>query len=649
MAIVLVVDSNAANRSHVVTLLGYKGHGVMQAPDGAQALRIARRERPSLVVTEVLMPVMDGFELVRELRADPSLAATPVIFSTADLAIDDVAPIANALGVRHIVAAPVDAQELLQATDEVLAHPATGATAAARTLQREHFRALSATLVAKVQELERVKGALAEAEARNNSVDAGAPSGMISLAAADSASPDPARLREIGAFSGPTSDGARWASLVHTYDRDRMLVAGLAQKIQRDEMDRRLRVAERLESLGQLAAGVAHDFNNLLSVIINCAHFVGNGLKEAAASDPHPRWDQLREDNDGIRDAADRATDLTRRLLLFGRRHVAKTEILDVNAVVEDGLKLLTRTLGEHVLLTHDLDRSVGLVMADHGQLEQVLMNLAVNARDAVGDGGSVVIATRPVELDEDAAAMHVGLRPGVYTCLAVTDDGRGMAPETIARAFEPFYTTKRTGQSSGLGLATVYGIVTGLGGNVSIYSEVGHGTSVRAYLPVAVHAELPEAHEPQTTVAGGSGQVVLLSEDDSEIRMIASRLLRENGYSVVAVDRGTEAWALLKDETTRFDLLLTDVIMPEMSGRELAQRAARLRPELPVLFMSGYADGLLAPGGLLDTSLASTSAIDLLEKPFTERTLLEAVSRGIEHARQNPPAERETARGRPG
>ncbi|MDT4978544.1 MAG: two-component system, cell cycle sensor histidine kinase and response regulator CckA, partial [Pseudonocardiales bacterium] len=284
-------------------------------------------------------------------------------------------------------------------------------------------------------------------------------------------------------------------------------------------------------------------------------------------------------------------------------------------------------TIGEHVQLEHDYDEELRPVMSDPGQLEQVLVNLVANGRDAVGAGGTVAIRTDNLDLDEQTAAMHVGLQPGSYVRVTVTDDGAGMTPETVARAFEPFYTTKPTGQGTGLGLATVYGIVTRLGGSVSIYSEPGRGTSMRVYLPAAQAATAAVASAgpaESAAVASGAGEVILVSEDDDQIRAITARILTENGYSVIAVGRGADALAVLKYDSTRVDLLLSDVIMPQMSGPELADRAALARPTLPVLFMSGYADGLFTPGKV------TAPGVDLLEKPFTQVSLLTAVSRAL-------------------
>jgi CheY-like chemotaxis protein len=284
---------------------------------------------------------------------------------------------------------------------------------------------------------------------------------------------------------------------------------------------------------------------------------------------------------------------------------------------------MLSRTIGEHVQLESKLSPWLWPVNADPTRLEQVIINLVVNARDAVTDTGTVVVATDNVELDDEVVALHAVANPGRYVRVTVADDGEGMTPETVARAFEPFFTTKPKGQGTGLGLATVYGIVNQLDGYVGIYSEPGHGTAVRVYIPAAEGAPR-EASKPVGPMECGLGEVVLVVEDDEQMRSLTSRILSKGGYAVVAADRGSAALALLEDPAARVDLLLSDVVMPEMSGQEVAERAAALRPGLPVLFMSGYAAGLVRPNATLPTG------VDLLQKPFTQGSLLRAVAQAL-------------------
>jgi len=679
MANVLVVDDNAVNRDLVVTLLGYQGHRSMQAADGMRALATARAERPDLIITDLLMPLLDGYELIREIRSDKALADTPVIFYTANYLHSEVRPIAAALGVRHIVSKPIDVEQLMQTVENALADLDRAPIVASQVFDREHQRALSAKLLEKVHELEQAENALRESEARFRSLAEFSPIGILSMGTNGRVSYANPRLREICGIADTVIAGDAWDDLVHPEDREliqnalalslegnvsrgdrlrllrpdgeqrwvKVQVAPVVDQakqtnfvatveditevveaqLQRDEMERRLRASERLESLGELAAGVAHDFNNLLAVIVSYAQFVELGLSNMAREHPDPRLDQMQRDTDAIRGAADRAAELTRQLLIFARRDIVHPEVLDVNGVVSAAVALLGRTIGEHVQLEHDLADGIWPVTSDRGQLDQVLVNLVVNARDAVGDGGVVKLTTDNIVIDEPTAAMHGRLAPGHYVRLTVSDDGMGMVPETISRAFEPFFTTKPTGEGTGLGLSTVYGIVTRMGGSVSIYSERGHGTAIRVYLPACeghmVNAG-PLLVMGSEVGPAGSGAVILVNEDDDEIRAITARILTENGYEVVTSDRGALALELISDESNALDLLLSDVIMPQMSGRELAERAAEIRPDLPVLFMSGYADGLLAPARVLEPG------VELLEKPFTQATLLAAVANSL-------------------
>jgi PAS domain S-box-containing protein len=373
-----------------------------------------------------------------------------------------------------------------------------------------------------------------------------------------------------------------------------------------EQLKERLNQSQRLETVGQLAGGIAHDFNNLLAVILNCADFVQEDVPEDSP---------VHEDVLEIRRAAERAAALTRQLLVFSRRDVVLPTVLDVNGAVAEAEKLLRRTIGEHVALSTGLGDAVWPVMADQGQLEQVLVNLAVNARDAMPSGGRLIIETENVVLDDEAARTYSELASGRYVQLSVTDTGTGMPPEVAARAFDPFFTTKPTGQGTGLGLATIYGIVKSAGGHVFIYSEPGHGTAVKIYLPAAdeeADAAVPLAAEP---VPAGAGETILLVEDEHGVRESTKRILERNGYNVVTATNGVEALAIC-DESAAIDLVLTDVVMPEMSGKELALEIAERHKGTKVLYMSGYTD----------QQIAFSEAGSLIEKPFKSDVLLRRI-----------------------
>jgi PAS domain S-box-containing protein len=394
----------------------------------------------------------------------------------------------------------------------------------------------------------------------------------------------------------------------------------LKARAERQDLERELHQARRLESLGQLAGGVAHDFNNLLGVIVNCAAFLGEEI--AAASWPDERSAAgAGRDLEQIQRAAERAARLTHQLLAFARREMIRPEVIDLNDVVREVQELLRRTLGEHIQLYTDRRTGLWPVLADRGQLEQVLLNVALNARDAMPGGGALLIDTLNVVGDEKLATGWAGVEPGRgYVRLRVCDTGSGMSPETVDRAFEPFYTTKPNGEGTGLGLATAYGIISQAGGLLRIESEAGHGTTITALLPASTEpVAQPGAVEVRARAPIPRGQTILVVEDETDLREITRRMLARNGFQVVTAADGSEALRAARG-TAQIDLLLTDVIMPHMLGKEVAQRVRGLRPHTRVLFMSGYAQPVLASQGTLDPGVA------LIEKPFTEPQLLEKI-----------------------
>jgi hypothetical protein len=369
-----------------------------------------------------------------------------------------------------------------------------------------------------------------------------------------------------------------------------------------------------LESVGQLAGGIAHDFNNILGVIMNYAEFVGDELEVDS---------QAHQDMEEIRRAAERAAALTRQLLIFSRREVVQPELLDLRKVVSGLENLLHRALGERVELETYFSDDLMAIEADPGQIEQVLVNLSVNARDAMPDGGRLLIEVDNAELDAEYTYMHPDTEPGTYVRLKVSDTGIGMDEETIQRAFEPFFTTKGKGEGTGLGLATVYGIVTGAGGRIDIYSEPGIGTTIKVHLPASSAAPSHGQREAKDRPVG-RGEVVLVVEDEPDVRRMAERILTKGGYSVIGTSGGEEALDVCRKDDQPIHLLLTDVIMPGMLGTELVEQIKALRPELGVIFMSGYSHEVLAP-----EALAKQDGAAFIEKPFNATELLQAV-RGL-------------------
>ena len=394
------------------------------------------------------------------------------------------------------------------------------------------------------------------------------------------------------------------------------LQAELAQRgrseKEREKLEEQLRASQKMEAIGSLAGGIAHDFNNLLSVILSYAEF---------AIDDLPTNHPIRNDLLGVKKAATRAAELTRQLLAFSRKQVLQPVPLDVNQIVRGIEKMLRRVLGEHIDFVQLLAPDLGLTLADPGQVEQVLMNLVVNARDAMAEGGQLTIETSNAEVDEDFAASHLAVKPGSFVQLAVTDTGSGMDDQTRERIFEPFFTTKEKDKGTGLGLSTVYGIVKQTGGDIWVYSELGVGTTFKIYLPRELSATTATSIKPSAAPMRTNGtETILVAEDDLALNEIARRALEAAGYTVLTAANGQTALRTSAQHAGDIHLLLTDVVMPRMSGRVLAQELAKTRPYLKVIFMSGYTDDAIVHHGVLD------AGTHFLVKPFTKADLTRKV-----------------------
>jgi hypothetical protein len=386
-----------------------------------------------------------------------------------------------------------------------------------------------------------------------------------------------------------------------------------------DQLQAQNEQAQRLEVLGRLAGGVAHDFNNLLAVILNYATFVSEELTAAIESPPGrpPHLHAAQRDVGQIKRAAERASDLTHQLLAFARREAVQPRVLNLNEAVLAVEELLRRTLGEDMELEAALPADLWPILADPGQVEQVLVNLAINARDAMPGGGILRIDTANVVVDADSVAGGSPARPGQHVRLRVSDSGTGMTPEVISHVFEPFFTTKADAGGTGLGLATVYGIVTEAGGTITIHSAPGEGTTFTIMLPVT-EEDATVIEEPPTYHRTPAGETVLVVEDQEALREVTERILTRNGYRVLTAANGPEALAIAaRPESGDIHLLLTDVVLPKMPGKEVAQRVCAIRPDIDVLFMSGYAQPVLASQGRLEPGVA------LVDKPFSEADLI--------------------------
>ena len=816
MATILIVDDLPANRKVLVSLLRFEGHRMLEAADGREGLAAVRAEHPDLVITDVLMPVMDGYEFIRQLRFDPVSSRIPVIFCTAHYGEREARELALASGVSDVVTKPAAADEVLRVVDRALSGRSERGAAADQSpftveFDREHLRLVTDKLSAQTGDLQSANARLRAliniglelaserdsdrllqsvcASARdlfgatyvtlgildrhdrtvercitcgldaNDWIQAGdAVGGLLGAVVSerrtmrgdhprdDPAGPQfPSAHPEVQAYLvapivSPTHVYG-WICLVGNdgvgfVEEDEQLVMALAgqvgriyengylYRLAREERDRAQRYldtgevillaldmngritlanryacsilgwpaeellgrdwigtchpvrlrhelrrkfqevlagdlaivehpiltrsgaerliewrntvlrddagrvigtfssgtditerrqleeqfhqAQKMEALGQLAGGVAHDFNNLLTVILG---FCELGLADLDPGDP--RYSDVEE----IQKAGARAARLTRQLLAFSRKEIIEPKLLDLNVVVADLQKMLGRLIGEDVDVVLALGPGLALVKADRGQVEQIVVNLAVNARDAMPKGGTLTIESANVELDAEYAKTHPPAKEGPHVMLAVSDSGTGMTSEVQARLFEPFFTTKEHGKGTGLGLATVHGIVARNGGSVSVTSEVGRGTSFKVYFPRADAAGHVVAPPPVARARRGT-ETVLVVDDADGLLELAKRLLVRQGYQVLVASNASEALQLF-DEHASIDVLLTDVVMPGVSGPELTRKLAeRRRTGLRVIYMSGYTQDAIVHHGVLNPGIA------FLHKPFTSETL---------------------------
>ncbi len=400
---------------------------------------------------------------------------------------------------------------------------------------------------------------------------------------------------------------------------------------ERRRLEEQLRVTQKMEAVGSLAGGVAHDFNNLLCVLQSYTEFAIRGVRPE---------DPVREDLLAVKRAGERAAVLTRQLLAFGRRQILQPVVLSLNDVAGGMEKMLRRILGEDIDFEQQLAKDLGLVRADQGQIEQVLMNLVVNARDAMPEGGQLTVGTRNVEVNEDFVEARAALPFGPYVELSVTDTGCGMDEQTMARVFDPFFTTKEKGKGTGLGLSTVYGIVKQSKGGIWVRSEVGKGTTFKIHLPRELEAVAITLRTPVGETGNTGTETILLVEDEEDLRHVAKRALEGFGYTVLSAADGDQGLATAAKYAGEIDLLLTDVVMPRMGGRSLAQRLRRARPGIAILYMSGYTDDAIIRHGLLDAD------IQLIGKPFTATALTQKVRAVLDAARGMPRRDAEASAG---
>ncbi len=675
MGRVLLADDNSDLRDYITRLLAERGYDVEAVADGETALAAARASRPDLLVTDVMMPRLNGFELVRALRADPVLRDLPVVMLSARAGEDSKVEGLDA-GADDYLTKPFSARELLARVS---------ANISMARLRRDAAAAVQASQMLASEQAERVQLALDAGAIIGTwvwDVRADIVKGDVRFARAFNLDPERCRtgvpisaclssifeedrpraqalieeaLMNGGAFQcdyrlrqrdgslrwieahgrvsfGPDGTASRFPGVLIDIENSRRIESELRelneqleQRIakamaEREQAEAALRQATKMEAVGQLTGGIAHDFNNLLTVIVGnidiARRSVGSGSTE-----------RISRAIENAQKGADRAAALTQRLLAFSRGQPLAPKPLNLDRLVADIADLVQRALGETIRLEIVSTPELWLVEADRNQLEAALLNLAVNARDAMPDGGVLTIESANVRLDEPYSAAHVEAAPGHYAVLAITDTGIGMSKVTLARVFDPFFTTKEVGRGTGLGLSMVYGFVKQSGGHIKIYSEIDKGTTVKIYLPKLMNGDVAEEAPPAQNVEQARRAVtVLVVEDDDDVRAYTVDILRELGYRVLEAHDGPAALRLIERRTSDIALLFTDVVMPAMSGNELAKAARGLQPDLKVLFTSGYSRNAIMHGGRLDPG------VEMIAKPFTYRELATKIADVVEN-----------------
>ena len=669
----LIVDDNEQNLYLLQTMLKGQGYDVMTAASGAEALEQARRDPPDIVISDILMPVMDGFALCRKWQKDERLQTIPFVFYTATYTDPQDEDFALNLGAERFIRKPQEPEAFVGMLREVIEQHQAGHLAAEREAPAEetvYLKLYNETLIRKLEDkMEQLEGAKEALEQdvteRKRAEEAlrgereklelvtqniGAGLGIISrdyrtlwannvlkrifgdvegkdcyLAYNKRTEICPGcGVQEVfkkgsGTFvheqEGKDIEGNTiWSEIIATpiKDQDGNITAALELVIPITERKRaeqemaflqeQLRQSQKIEAIGRLAGGIAHDFNNLLTVIQGNAQLSLMDLQEG---------DPLRKNIDEIKRASERAAELTRQLLAFSRKQVMEMRILALNQVLQRLDKMLRRMIGEDIELETIPSESLGTVKADPGQMEQVVINLAVNARDAMPEGGKLTIETANVELDEEYALSHVAVTPGRYVMLSLSDTGVGITPEVKEKIFEPFFTTKGVGKGTGLGLSTVYGIVKQSGGNIWVYSEPGQGTAFKIYFP-RVDEPVEELREEVVKEVVRGDETILVVEDEETVRKLAVRVLKRQGYKILEASEGGRALLLCEEFKDRIHLILTDVVMPGISGRKLVDRLKEIHPEMKVLYMSGYTDNAILHHGILE------EGTNFIQKPFS-------------------------------
>jgi len=675
---ILIVDDNEENRYFLSALLTGYGYEVVSTINGVDALGKARQNPPILIIADILMPVMDGFSLCREWKRDEKLRRIPFVMYTATYTDPQDEMFAYKIGADRFVVKPCEPEALIRIVRDVLLQAEKGnVSSAVESPEDEVFRLYSERLVQKLERKmlqveeeslarKETELALRESEEKHRRLFETMPQGVVfqdpegKIVYANPAAEKILGLRSE-LMQGRTSGDPRWRAIhengaefpgdMHPAMialRTGQFIKDVVMGIYNPRWDQRRWIkasaiplfkpgkekpyqvyttfeditdykqlqaqflqSQKMEAVGVLAGGVAHDFNNLLTVIRGYAEILLESL---------PPNSPMHGDVEQILKAGKQAASLTAQLLAFSRKQMLQPKALMLNDIIGDVGKMLRRLLGEDIDLVFRTQPDLGLIHADPGQIQQILMNLAVNARDAMPQGGKLIIETSNMNLHEEDARKYPFVKPGAYVMLSIRDNGIGMDAATQARVFEPFYTTKAPGEGTGLGLSTVYGIVRQSSGFILLDSEPEKGTTFRVYFPQVEGQAALLAEEQDTELAPGGGETLLIVEDDASVRALACRILRERGYTVMEASSGKDALATARACTRNIDLVITDVVMPEMSGAELASQLEATWPCIKILYVSGYANRGIEPQARLDPHAA------FLQKPFTIDQLVRTV-----------------------
>jgi len=604
---VLVVDDDAQMLRTITDILRAHGYATSGAPSGTEALRLAQdpASAPAIALVDLSLPDIDGIDLVGRLRALSDL--TEVVILTGNASVDSAVRAMREESYDYLIK-PVQPDHLLATLGRAGERSQRRRAEAGRQESEDRLRRI----------FDHVSDALFIADDSGRILDANPAACALTGFSVE-------ELRDLPLLTVlPESANATGASrMLSAHNGQNGSASGQKRVLQIDaaaftpgvmvytvrdltnqsRLEEQLAQSQKMDAVGQLAGGVAHDFNNILTVILSYSSLLLSDFEE---SDPR------REDVQEISNAATRASGLTSQLLAFSRKQLMEPRVISVNSVVVGLEKLLRRLIGEDIELATTLEPNLFLINADPGQLEQVLINLVVNARDAMPDGGRLNITTSNTALSSGHTDGRLAAAPGDYVMVAVSDTGTGMTREVQGRVFEPFFTTKLQGKGTGLGLSTVYGIVKQSGGDVWIYSEPGEGTTFKVYFPRVMDGEESVIPREESLTATGGSETVLIVEDDASLRALSARILEGNGYTVLLARNGLEALAIASGHGGHIDLVASDVVMPKMNGRPLVEKLLESRKGMSVLFMSGYTDDEVMRRGVIDGRTA------FLQKPFT-------------------------------